>query len=129
MGRVPVVYFVFSLDSGDVNVEPDLTRAAASIDPPDVALAEVFDDTGRRYAASAELFGTVLVDTGEVDRGGLEQRLRSLHERARLEIDETGDFVLSFADAISHWKWDHRWPRWPEWLDRRLHGSERRHYV
>jgi hypothetical protein len=42
---VPVAFFVFSLDSGDVDVEPELGLAAAAIEPPDIALAEVFDDT------------------------------------------------------------------------------------
>ncbi|MEJ7764064.1 MAG: hypothetical protein WKF86_01070 [Acidimicrobiales bacterium] len=126
---VPVAFFIFSLDSGDVDVEPDMDTASAAIEPQDVSIAEVVDDCGQRYTPTTDGRVTVLVATGEVDRGALEARLRSSHEVAHLQINDQDDFVLGFADAAARWEWEHRWPRWPMWLDRRLHGTERRRYV
>jgi hypothetical protein len=126
---VPVAFFVFFPEDESVDVEPDLVHAAGSIEPLDVALAEVFDDNGRQYAVTAHGQATLLTPTEMIDRSALEQRLRASHELANLGIDDGRDFVLAFADALGQWRSEHRWPRWPKWLDRRLHGNERRRYV
>jgi hypothetical protein len=46
--------------------------------------------------------------------------------RARLRADPRAGDVdpLSFAAAESKWEWEHRWPKRPRWLSRRLHGDD-----
>ncbi len=62
---------------------------------------EVFDDTGRRYAATTNGRATVLAITEVVNRAALEERLRSSHDAVGLRIDDSTDFVLAFADAFT----------------------------
>lgn len=30
----------------------------------------------------------------------------------------------TFANDAFRWQWQRRWPRWPAWLSRRVHGDE-----
>jgi hypothetical protein len=121
---VTPAFFVFALDDGGtVEVEPTLAKAAAAIEPPDVDIADVVDDTGRRYSPVASGTETALIDSGEVDREDLQRRLLTAARLMSLQIPDDDDIVISMARTLGRRKWDQRWPRWPGWLDRRLHGD------
>lgn len=118
---VPPV-FVFALDSDDIEVAPSLDGASRCIEPYDVDISEVVDASGRRYRAEAHGLDTVLVDTAEADRAALEARLHRYVAERGINFSASGDYVVAVANALTLQEWESRRPRWPRWLDRRLHG-------
>lgn len=125
MSGGPRAFFLFADDG--LTVEPDLLQAAGYMEPIDVTNGEyraVFDDTGRRYRAGVVDGTTHLEPTDEVDLGALQQRLRDIARTGYLSLDGLdADDPLAVAAAISRHEWAHRWPKWPRWLSRRLHGD------
>lgn len=129
MGGRPQAFFLFG--DGGLSVEPDVASAAAYKEPVDVANGEndeVFDDTGRRYRFEVVDEATQLEPRDEVDLDALRQRLRDLMDEGAYRSLEgfDPDDPLGAAAAIARWEWEHRWPRWPSWLSRRLHGTRLR---
>lgn len=101
----------------------NLVEAERSVEPYDVEIAEAIDASGRRYRAEAQGLNTVFVATGEIDRTGLEARLRQYVADRKVDVDRRGDFVVDVANALVQQEWESRFPKRPGWLDRRLHGS------
>jgi hypothetical protein len=129
MNGRPRAFFLFG--DGGLRVEPDIVGAAGYMEPVDVDNGEydaVFDDTGRRYRFRAVGGMTHLEPTDETDLAALRERLRTLASGGAYRFLEGFDAEdpLRAAAAISRWEWEHRWPRWPSWLSRRLHGDEPR---
>jgi hypothetical protein len=61
----------------------------------------------------------ILELTAEVDRTKLQGLLRTHGKRVGqpgIELDPVG-----FANRTWRLAWENRWPKWPRWLDRRLH--------
>ncbi|MEP6295717.1 MAG: hypothetical protein ABJ382_00190, partial [Ilumatobacter sp.] len=83
----------------------------------------VFDESGRRYSFHVVDEATHVQPTDELDVDGLRDRLRStapaMHSLEGFDLDDP----MAVAAAISRFEWEHRWPRWPKWLSRRLHGD------
>ena len=115
--------FVATRD-GDLEVYADAARAAGHM--------EVVDVEDGEYASAHRVDGAVLailvqgkrvelVATGEVAEVGLHALIED-HAR-RPPSAPGGATPLDVAEAWLVWQWEHRWPRWPAWLDRRLHGS------
>jgi len=116
---------------GDLQVEPDRSAAAGFMEPVDIENGEydaVFDNTGRHYRFWVVGKATKLEATDEIDLEALRWRLRTLADQGAfrdfgpLEVDDP----LLVAAAVSRWEWEHRWPRRPLWLSRRLHGAQPR---
>ena len=72
--------------------------------------------------SSSVLFDTLRVDqilANEVDTATLQRLLREYGQlvgQPGIEQDPVGFANRSWLHA-----WENRWPRWPGWLDRRLH--------
>ena len=128
----PKALFIFG--GPDLEIEPDTRSAAGYMEPWGIKGGDfdaVFDETGRRYrfwvreSAPEDLESTELEPTEEVDLEELRQRLRDLARvpgYATLDGFDPED-PLGTAVALSTWKWEHRWPKRPRWLSRRIHGA------
>lgn len=127
MDHQPRAFFLFASDG--LRVEPDITLAAGYMEPVDVENGEyeaVFDDTGRSYRFWVEGETTQIEPAEQVDLAALRQRLRALDREGHFVGLEgvDADDPLSVAVAVSRWDWEHRWPRRPRRLARRLHGEQ-----
>jgi hypothetical protein len=99
---IPVsAVFVIALDSGDIEVFPELEQAAVSIEVPDIEISEVIDQTGLHYTATADGSRTRLTPAGTRDRGALEQRLLTYCSARDITVDDDGDRVVAVANALS----------------------------
>jgi hypothetical protein len=123
--RTPRAFFL--IGDGDVHVEPTLERAAGCMEPIDVRNGEyeaVFDESGRRYDMSVVDEITILIPTNDVDRDELVRLLRQYVPGENLALEpEPFEDPLAVAAAISRREWEHRWPKRPRWLSRRIHGD------
>jgi hypothetical protein len=108
-----------------MHVYPSLRRAADYIEAVDVNDGE--------YEAMYTLDGWVidpqadsrerqveLVVTDENDVEGLRRRVATHH---RPDGASTSYDLRAVANDEFRAKWDVRWPRWPKWLDRQMHGD------
>ena len=132
LSNVPEEPRAFLIFGGpDLRVEPDVATAAGFMEPIDIENGEydaVFDNTGRLYRFGVVGKATRLEATDETDLDSLRCRLRALADQGAframgpLDLDDP----LAVAVAVSRWEWEHRWPRRPLWLSRRLHGPHPR---
>jgi hypothetical protein len=117
--------FVFARDDGDLLVFPSIEAAASYI--------EAIDVNDGVYEALYTLDGWVsdprpdrserqveLVVSGKQDVDGLLQRVAD--RRPSDHRLSPGDLPVIANEALRR-EWSVRWPRWPKWLDRRLHGG------
>jgi hypothetical protein len=121
--------FVVWLDSGDIDVAPDLTSAAWAVEEPDLAEAELVDATGQVYklvvregrpeGAQAPLATTPI---GVPSRQDLERRLQRYAAARSLHVPGADDYVIAVANVIAKEQWELSFPRWPRWLHHRIHG-------
>jgi hypothetical protein len=120
---VPAV-FVFDCE-GDLNVFPSLETASGWIEAVDVdngeyAAAFLHDGTVVQMSTLGER--VVLTPSDTRDTLQLQQFLDSYQRRGGRPISDGS--VLGFADDWLREEWEHRWPKRPAWLARRLHGAE-----
>ena len=129
-GRLVIVHSepraLFLFGDGGLNVELSIERAVSSMEPIDVGngvYEAVFDESGRCYDFSVVNETTQLQATDVLDIEGLRDRLRAqgqaMHSLEGVDLDDP----MVIAEAISRLEWERRWPRWPKWLSRRLHGD------
>lgn len=112
---------------GQMDVERNIVRAAGYMEPIDVENGEfeaVFDESGRRYHFSVVNGATQLQATDEFDLDALKERLREHAPATRSLEGFNPDDPTAAAAAICRFEWEHRWPRRPRWLSRRLHGHQ-----
>jgi len=108
---------------GDVLVFPTAGRAAAHIEPHDVGQGEyagVFGLDGTVHALSTQGDDVVLRATAVRDPAALTRALEqsNRHSTGGAPLDP-----VAIADEELQFQWEHRWPRWPTWLDRRVNGE------
>lgn len=121
--RVDRAFFVVD-EAGTVDVFDSVDRAAGSMEVYDLDCYVIFDDSGRRYKPTADGYRVRLRATDEVDYGDLVRRL-TIYAQRRGQRFDTSDpgFPKKFAQSEAKWQWEHRSPKRPRWLDRRLHGN------
>lgn len=121
----PVAVFVFNEDGSGVDAFESLWaawRQVEGIDVKDGEYAFIAAD-GRAVEATVSEAWDVTLRLTDVDRGEeLRRRLADALPREGLDERLAGS-PLAAAQALSDQKWAIRWPRWPSWLDRRLHGE------
>jgi len=122
----PVAVFVFNEDSsGGVEAYESLWAASRQVEGIDVKNGEyafiAADGRGVEAKVSEKWDVTLrLTDANRVE----ELRRRLAEELPRLGLHERlADSPLPAAQALVDQRWEDRWPRWPFWLDRRLHGE------
>jgi hypothetical protein len=109
---------------GDVELFKTRTEVTYWVEAVDVEAGE--------YTGCFSIEGELLhlaVDDGRVDikasgifdPEGLSSQLRLLAERNGYRGDDPDPRLV--ADEVFADEWNRRSPRWPNWLDRRLHGS------
>lgn len=126
-GDEPLAVFQFYDDGSGVDAYASLEAAEGDIEGYDVrnGEADFFAADGRAVEA------TIVGECQDVSLRVTDHH-RSDELRARLEaalpvvgIDASlADSPLAAAQALIDAKWNARWPRWPVWLDRQLHGSK-----
>ena len=116
----PRVVFVFA--GVDLNMFPSIADAQdwmEAIDVDDGEYTTALTETGRVIRMRTENDAVVLELTDELDAELLQRLLRE-HGQAigepGIELDPVG-----FANQSWMFEWEHRWPRRPRWLDKRLH--------
>jgi len=107
---------------GDVWVFPTRQRAEAHIEPYDVEQGEyagAFGLDGTVYALSTAGDQVVLRPQQTRDPAALTRALEqsNRHSPGGPPLDP-----VALADEELRFQWEHRWPRWPAWLDRRVNG-------
>jgi len=60
--------------------------------------------------------------TDEADHAGLRRMMREYHARSELG-GPAPESPVAYANNQLLWHWEHRWPKWPGWLSRRIHGD------
>ncbi|MGW6197597.1 hypothetical protein ACWF0M_15755 [Kribbella sp. NPDC055110] len=113
---------VFLFDDMDLTMFPSLDTAEDWMEAVDVDAGEytaAMTETGRVIRMRTENELVVLELTGETDLAKLRELL---HEHGEL-IGQRGIELDPVGFANWSWKldWENRWPKWPRWLDRRLH--------
>lgn len=117
--------FVFQRDDPEMLVFPSLKAAASSI--------EAIDVNDGVYEALYTLDGWVidprpdaserqveLIVSKKRDVDGLLQRVANRRPSDRVPSPED---LRVIANEELRRQWNARWPRWPAWLDRRMHGD------
>ncbi|WP_410786568.1 hypothetical protein [Kribbella sp. C-35] len=113
---------VFLFDDMDLSMFPSLESAEDWMEAVDVDEGEytaAMTETGRVIRLRTENGLVVLELTGEEDLAKLRGLLREYGEligQRGIELDPVG-----FANRSWQLDWENRWPKWPRWLDRRLH--------
>ncbi|MGW6280319.1 hypothetical protein [Kribbella sp. NPDC055071] len=116
----PRVVFVFA--GADLTRFPSITDAQdylEAIDVDDGEYTAALTETGRVIKMTTEKELVVLELTDELAPDLLQSLLREHGEsigQPGIELDPVG-----YANKTWQWDWDHRWPRRPHWLDKRLH--------
>jgi hypothetical protein len=112
--------FVFADDG--LHVFPSLGAVIAQVEAIDVAdgvYEAMFTLDGRVIAARTEKNNVSLIVT---DESGLESLFARLREQRHL-FESAPEDLRGIANEMLAADWKVRWPRWPSWLDRRLHGD------
>jgi hypothetical protein len=123
----PAVRAVFVFDQdGDVMAFPSVEDAAGEMEAVDVDAGEyaaLYALDGRIVTATidAERVMVILTVEEQRDEAGLRQRL--LDARERVGLTSPPDDLAAIANELLRLEWEHRWPKWPRWLARRLHGQ------
>lgn len=101
---------------------PSLAAAEDWMEAVDVDAGEytnALTETGRVITMRTENEEVVLALTDDVDLTKLHDLLREHGElvgQPGIELDPVG-----FANRCWMLEWETRWPKWPRWLDTRLH--------
>jgi hypothetical protein len=114
--------FLFDTEN-ECSVFPSPAEAAAHLEAPDVEVGEyvAFDDGGTVYRLWVTGLDVHIEATPERDQAQLQARLRRfLDDR---QIEAASDDPVDVANAILLDDWNSRWPKRPQWLSRRLHGT------
>jgi len=115
--------FVFTKDD-DLNVFVSLDDAAGwmeAIDVDDGEYPALFTLDGRLVNARTEDQSVRLSVTGEQDEAALHLRLQDY--RRRVGLTSAPEDTRAVANELLRLEWEHRWPKRPAWLSRRLHGE------
>lgn len=115
---------VFAFDQeGWCSVFRSADEAAADLEVNDVEADEyvLFGDDGSVFAASVDGLDVVIRHTEARDPEGLRERLDRYCTMAKIETASDDPVVI--GNAILADEWNHRWPKRPSWLDRRIHGD------
>jgi hypothetical protein len=117
--------FVITRD-GDVEVFDSIEIAEGNLEAIDVLdgeYVELFGIDGERLtiSASQQDFKVVIERTGRFELGTLVDRLNALAERNGFDGSRGDPRAIANQVLINEWRV--RWPRWPHWLDRRIHGD------
>ena len=115
--------FVFDRDNWCYVFE-SVEAAENDLETNDVDADEyvMFDEGGRVFAARVEGVRVRLNATDVCDLAQLHERLaRFIHSQ---RTDCVSEDVIDIANAILKADWEDRWPKWPPWLARRIHGVE-----
>lgn len=107
---------------GEVMPLPSVRDAELQLEAIDVLDGEyaAFGVDGRVLALRAVGDDVILTGTEGWDLAGLRTRIRDYHGRTNLESDQ--DDVVAVVNELFRRQWEARLPKWPRWLDRRLHG-------
>jgi hypothetical protein len=113
---------VFVFAGLDLTMFPSMADAQdwlEAIDVDDGEYTAALTEAGRVIRMRTQDGLVVLELTDKLDAGLLRTLLRE-HGQA---IGQTGIELDPVEFANQSWKteWEHRWPRWPSWLDKRLH--------
>lgn len=124
----PKAVFVFCEDGSGVDAYPSLRAVRGDIEAIDVRNGEyaLFGDDGRVIEATTggRLNEDVLLRvTDNRESEALRERLSTALPRVGIDPTLASSPLLA-AQALIDAQWSVRWPRWPAWLDRRLHGSK-----
>jgi hypothetical protein len=127
-GDEPLAVFQFYDDSSDLNAYASLQAAEGDNEGYDVRNGEgdFFAADGRAVEATiAGQWGqdVSLRVTDHHMSDELRTRLAATLPAAGIDVS-LANSPLAAAQALLDAKWNARWPRWPVWLDRRLHGSK-----
>lgn len=116
---------VFQRDDPEMLVFPSLRAAAGHI--------EAIDVNDGVYEALYTLDGWVIearpdrderrVELVVGDERDIEGLVRRVAERRPVDSGFSVEDLRDIANEQFRGRWDARWPRWPQWLDRRLHGD------
>lgn len=122
---VPV--FLFYVDGSGVAVFPSLEAAAGWVEAIDVVAGEYAMITVDGDPVDASVSGrygqdVVLRATGKDAAVLLRTRLVEVLPTAGVDVALAQAPRLA-AQALADAQWTARWPHWPEWLHRRLHGE------
>jgi hypothetical protein len=118
---------IFMFMHGDMAVDPSPEKAAGGMEAVDVEAGEydAIYDIGLVYEPIVENYRVRLIPTETRDYEDLVRRLTDFGSRAGLVLpDEGPDFPVAVARRVAAWDWEHRWPKRPKWLSRRIHGSQ-----
>lgn len=116
--------FVFDRD-GEMQVFPSLKQAADYMEAVDVNDGEyealyTLDGWVIDAQADSRESQVELIVTQKNDVEGLRRRVAT-HRRPGGA--STPDDLRAVANEEFRAQWELRWPRWPSWLDRRMHGQ------
>jgi hypothetical protein len=116
------VLFAFDQDN-ECSVFADAADAAVQLESNDVGAGEyvVFGQDGTVFEIWTEGLEVRLHPTDELDASQLRERLRQFLDAAQITCDSQD--LTDVANAILEADWEHRWPKRPRWLSRRLHGD------
>jgi hypothetical protein len=127
-GDAPLAVFQFYDDSIDVDAYTSLQAAEGHIEGYDVrnGVDDFFAADGRAVEATigGQWGEEVSLRVTDHDRSN-ELRARLVLALPAVGIDAAlADSPLAAAQAVIDARWNARWPRWPVWLDRWMHGSK-----
>lgn len=115
--------FVITRD-GDVDLYMTPADAAANLEAVDVLDGEyedAFSLEGERMNIVTDGDAVTLAASGTFELTRLRERLRALAERNGYTGEDPDPRQV--ANEILANQWRTRWPQWPHWLDRQLHGD------
>ncbi|MFC9686949.1 hypothetical protein ACFTSF_00290 [Kribbella sp. NPDC056951] len=114
---------VFLFDDSEVHIFQSLAAAEGWMEAPDVVDGEytaALTDTGQVIRMTTTANHEVVLElTDETNPTKLRQLLRQ-HSAEAGQPDTDLD-PIDFANRYWQLEWDTRWPKWPRWLDKRLH--------
>lgn len=115
--------FVFAEDGVDFFATVDSAASyMEAVDVEDGVYEAFFTPRGERLEPRVLDEEKVALDRSSVvDLDALRSLLRREFERS-IFTSNPGDPVAVANEFLRH-AWEARWPRWPGWLDRRLHGT------
>ncbi len=122
MSDQPRGVFVFDRDM-HVSFFQSLDEAAEGLEAIDVddGEYEIFAFDGRTVTPTSHDGVVKLRLTEGHDDSGLRSRLQQCQQLGRFA--GAVDDPEAIANELLAMEWAARWPRWPMWLDRRLHGE------
>ena len=118
---------IFMFGDGGPDVRDSVEGAANFMEAIDVQNGQyevVYDATGLIYLPQVDGYQVRLVPTDTRDRDDLVRRLTDYSKALGLALDPSlHDFPIEVARSIAALEWSRRWPKWPLWLSRWMHGS------